>query len=93
MNSARSTTVNLFKQFINTNYNVQITISHCSADWSATVNSGVQQNSKTISSFILQNWYNSSNTSGSNDWMACGQLALDQYTVPQDSYRDLLIKY
>lgn len=74
-NSARSTTINLPITMADTNYYASVMLLHCSSDWSATVNAGVQNNSRTTSSFIAQVWYNSSNTTGLNCWEVKGMAA------------------
>lgn len=74
-NSARSTTINLPVAMANTNYYVSVMLLHCVSDWSATVNAGVQNNSRTTTSFIAQVWYNSTNSTGTNCWQVSGKSA------------------
>jgi hypothetical protein len=71
-NTTRTTAVTFHKAFTTTNYNIQTTLTQCATDWSATVSNGVVGGSKTTTGFTLQTWYNSSNTTGKNDWYACG---------------------
>lgn len=74
-NSARSTTINLPITMADTNYYVSVMLLHCASDWSATVNAGVQGNSRTTTSFIAQVWFNSDNTTGLNCWEVKGMAA------------------
>ena len=74
-NSSRLTTINLLQPMANTKYYVSVMLLHCDSGWTATVNAGVQNGTRTTTSFVAQVWYNNSNTTGLNCWEVKGIAA------------------
>lgn len=74
-NTSRSTTIQLPIKMTNANYYASVMLLHCDSGWSATVNAGVQNNSRTTTSFVAQVWYNNTNTTGLNCWEVKGFAA------------------
>lgn len=74
-NSARLTTINLPKTMSDANYYVSVMLLHCASDWTATVNAGVQNGSRTTTSFVAQVWHGNTNTTGLNCWEVKGMSA------------------